>query len=235
MKFYFSLILTFLIVTFASAQSFFEKSDAFFSKYVADGAVDYKSISANEAELNSLVQDINTFSLTSKSDQEVMAFYINAYNILVIRGVVDHYPLKSPLDSEGFFDKRKYDVAGEKLTLNGIENQKLREVFNDARIHFVLVCAAQSCPKITNRAITPENLEQILDERTKISLNDPDFIQVDHAKKKAGISEIFKWYKEDFGGSSNFRDFLNQYRKEKIPEAYAIDHYPYDWSLNEKK
>ena len=63
--------------------------------------------------------------LSSASAESKKAFYINAYNLIVIYQVSKFYPLKSPLDKSGFFDKVKHQVAGEALTLNALELKTL--------------------------------------------------------------------------------------------------------------
>ncbi len=149
----------------------------------------------------------------------------------MIKGIIDNYPLRSPLDKGGFFDKTKYDLGGVSITLNDIENKKLRAKFGDARVHFVLVCGALGCPPIIAKAYTPENLENLLEAQTIKALNDSSFIRV--SKKKVAFSEIFKWYKEDFvTKGQNEIDFLNKYRKEKVPDNAKVTYYPYDWRLN---
>lgn len=227
----------FLIFIFAQSlsygQAFFEKADSFFGKYVKDGRVNYSAIKQNPEKLNMLVSKISSYSLEEKGKNEEKAFYINAYNILVIKGIIDNYPIKSPLDKEGFFDKVKYNVSGEMLTLNEIENEKLRAEFDDPRIHFVLVCAAIGCPELISNGYFPESLDKQIEQRTIATLKDPDFIRVKNDKVE--ISEIFKWYSVDFGGRQNYRTFLNKFRKDNLPSDASIDFYSYDWALNEKK
>jgi len=120
---------------------FYSKADAFFKTHVKNGLVDYNAITANPADLESLIKMIEQAEVATSGSKDYQAFYINAYNLQVINGIVTHN-LKSPLDKTGFFDKIKVTVAGEKLTLNDIENKKLRAVVKDARFHFVLVCGA---------------------------------------------------------------------------------------------
>ena len=216
------------------ASRFFSEADMFFSKHVKDHSVAYKAIRKNPGQLKTLVSTITAFDLKNADRNMEMAFWINAYNILVIQSVVNNYPLKSPLDVKGFFDTQKHLAAGEKLTLNEIENKKLRQKFGDARIHFVLVCAAQSCPPIINQAYFAATLDKQLDVRTKTNLNDDNFIQVDSNAKKVAISEIFKWYEEDFATDrKTVLQYINQYRNKKIPGDYDVGFYQYDWSLNE--
>ena len=63
-----------------------------------------------------------------------------------------------------------------KLTLNELENTIIRPQFNDARLHFALVCGAVACPPIIKQAYTPQNIEQLLNQQTKAAINNSDFI-----------------------------------------------------------
>ncbi len=213
--------------------NFFKDTDNFLKKYVIDGKIDYSSIEKNREELLKLTEQIKDYSFAGKSNQEIKAFWINAYNILVIKGIIDEYPVNSPMDIPGFFDSKKHLAAGEKVTLNQIENKKIRAVYHDARIHFVLVCAAVSCPPITNFAYQADKLDGQLQKQTIKAINDPDFIKVDKNKRTVAISEIFKWYSEDFkSNGKGYIDYINKYRKEKIPSGYKVEFYTYNWTLN---
>jgi hypothetical protein len=231
------LILSLVFVSCASEandmDSFFKKSDVFFKKYVANSKVDYAAVKSNSSDLEALLNLTENANLNGLTDNETKAFWINAYNLHVIKGVVAKYPVKSPLDVPGFFDKIQYTVAGNKITLNDIENKKIREKYNDARIHFVLVCGANSCPPIIEGAYFPETLEKQLNEQTKLALNNPNFIKV--SKGKVSVSQIFEWYKKDFiTKKSNEIDFINKFRTTKISSNSKLGYYTYDWTLNKK-
>ena len=230
------LSLTFIIISnIIIAQDFFAKSESFFAQHVSNGLVDYDAILDNPDDMDDLVKIIANADIESMKDQERKAFLINAYNISVIKGLVDSWPIDNPLNIEGFFEKEKHNIGGEKITLNEIENEKLRPIYNDARLHFVLVCGAISCPKIASFAYTPENLEAMLEERTKLALNNDEFIQVNDGKKIVKISEIFFWYSEDFKSEGqDYISFINQYRAKPIGADYVVDKYTYDWSVNKK-
>ncbi|MBL7857968.1 MAG: DUF547 domain-containing protein [Cyclobacteriaceae bacterium] len=175
----------------------------FMSKYVQNGSVDYKRIKQNIQEAEQLYTQLGEASLTGVQEKSKRSFYINAYNIVVIYWVARHYPLKSPLDQSGFFDKVKHKVAGEEMTLNTLEIKKLLDAYNDARIHFALACAAKSCPPLASFAFTPEMVDEQLNERTTAALNDKGWVRVDHGQKKVGLSKIFDWYKNDFNADKN--------------------------------
>lgn len=243
MKLKANLFLLIFILTgiIAQAQSqdklelFFKLSDYFLKRHVYKGLVNYQYSSKNSAEIELLHKTIQEVDLSAASDVEKKAFYVNAYNILVIYQVTQSYPLARPLDKEGFFDASYHDVAGERLTLNELETNKMLDVYNDPRFHFVLACAAISCPKLYNLAYQPQNVDELLEERTTLALNDDAFIVVDDATRTVKISQIFEWYKADFekSGTSTL-DFINQYRTSKIPTNYTIEFYQYDWKLNER-
>lgn len=215
--------------------SFFEKADAFFSEYVVEGKVDYQEIKKNGRKLDELVREIAELDLSNKrvTPEFLKAFYINAYNILVIKQVVGRYPIESPMDIEGFFNGITHEVMGDEMTLDELEKEILYEQFPDAKLHFVLVCAAKGCPPLASYSYQPDKLEKQLMERTGKVMNLDWFIRV--KENRVEISPIFSWYREDFVNSAkSVREFINLYRNKKIEENKEISFYEYDWSLNEK-
>ncbi len=228
------LSLTLAISTAQGTSEFFQKSDVFFKTHVKKGRVDYMSVINNKAALDGLLEMAAGISVTKEHVNDYQAFWINSYNLAVIKGIIDNYPIKSPLDIDGFFDKTTYDIAGQAITLNDIENKLLRMNFpKEPRFHFVLVCGGLGCPPIIDRAYLPATLNNQLEEQTKLALNDANFIQVDKGKVK--ISQIFEWYKSDFENDGSVVDFINTYRSQQLPEKAKVSYYPYDWTLNDLK
>ncbi|MBU2948727.1 DUF547 domain-containing protein [Zobellia uliginosa] len=228
--------LTTISATFGqSTADFFTKADAFFKTNVTDGRVNYSAIKTNSTDLDELLELAKHIKVDESNANEYQAFYINGYNLLVIKGIVDNYPLKSPLDVSGFFDGKKYEIGGNKTTLNDIENKLLRAKFpSEARFHFVLVCGGLGCPPIISKAYMPPTLDAQLEKQTTIAINNPQFIQFN--KNKVKISQIFEWYKGDFTqNGQSLVDFINKYKSEHLPEKTKVSYYPYDWTLNETK
>ncbi len=215
--------------------AFFSLADAFLKKNVENGKVHYKEINANFSEVESLYKVIEKMDLSSASDASKKAFYINAYNIIVIYQVSKYYPLKSPLDRSGFFDKVKHTIGGETMTLNALEIKKLVLTYKDPRIHFVLACAAKSCPPLASFAYQPDQLDKQLDTRTKLSVNNKEWLRLSAGNKQVSLSKIFDWYKKDFtmNGENTVLEFINKYRASPIPGSYTVSYYEYDWGLNE--
>ncbi|MEM9921941.1 MAG: DUF547 domain-containing protein, partial [Bacteroidota bacterium] len=211
-------------------QQFFDKANAFFQKNVENGLVPYADLK-NDGQLASLIDQVENAQLTNASDATKKAFFINAYNLQVIKAASDLYPINSVQTGGGFFDRMKVKVAGINLTLNKLEKQFLLAPYKDARLHFVLVCGALGCPPITNFAYRPELLDQQLDQQTRLAINDPNFIKVNG--QEAALSQIFQWYASDFGGNKKaVLSFINKYRSTPITPSAKITYYDYDWSLN---
>jgi hypothetical protein len=230
-----SIVLSQLNVYSTDIMGFTTKANAFLVRYVSNGLVDYGAIKKDPSDADNLYQQIGNMNLDNTDATTRKAFYINAYNIVVIYAVVRAMPIKSPMEVPGFFDGLKHRVAGEDLTLNELENKKLRQAYKDGRIHFALACAAQSCPPLASFAYTGERIEDQLRERTALTLNKKEWIRLHPAQKKVEVSKIFEWYKEDFISAGNPPlGWINQFRKEKIPLSFAVGFYEYNWTLNRK-
>jgi len=216
------------------SSSFFNDADQFFKANVTNGRVHYGKIKANPAKLNALVETIASTKVDASNKSEYQAFYINAYNLSVINGIVNKYPVAQPTAIPGFFDAKKVNIAGTKMTLNDIENKMLRKVFpKEARFHFVLVCAGLGCPPIINAAYKPATLEAQLSKQTTLAMDNPKFIRVNGSKVK--ISQIFEWYKKDFTQFGSIVEYINKYKTEKLPAKAKTSFYTYDWTLNDAK
>ena len=200
--------------------------------YVANGLVDYASIRKDPSIINQVSDYLRIAPINTFGPSELKAFYINAYNLIVIKQIADHYPVTSPMDISGFFDRYQHEVGGELLTLNELENERIRKVYADQRVHFVLVCAAVGCPLLASEPFRSEKIEQQLDNRTRKTLNDPTFLRSEN--HTILLSEIFKWYRDDFpSGSGALINWINGFLDAPLNTESELEYYSYDWSLND--
>lgn len=225
------LILTLPVLSIAQIKGFpefFDRTDSFMSVHVSFGRVDYQNM--NKAELDTLMAFIGSADFENEELQTKKAFLINAYNLVVIKQVIENYPVSSPMDVSGFFEVNVYKVGGEDMTLNHLENNVMRAKYPDPRYHFVLVCGAIDCPPIDSKAYRPENLEAHLEERTTKALNNESFVFEEDGK--VHLSQIFEWYAEDFGKNpKEVLAYINGYRTVPFTSS-KIEYYNYDWTLN---
>jgi hypothetical protein len=225
------LAITFSLLLFSLSvfsQNFFSDMEDFLIKRTSNGLVDYNSIKADPSQLNALLKQVANAS-AFKGDEE-KAFLINAYNLFVIKGIVANYPVEGPLKIDGFFDKQTFNLRGKKVTLNDLEKETLAKQFPDARLHFVLVCAAVGCPKLASFAYNGKELESQLESQTRKVINDPTFIRLNGPQ--AQVSQIFDWYAADFGGKDQVIPFIQKYLLKKVKLSPKYSFYEYDWSLN---
>lgn len=205
---------------------------------------DYANLKENPKNLEDYLNQLASAEPDKMSFYEQMAFWINSYNALIIKGVIDHYPTKSVQKVKlfgGFFSRLKFNVAGEMYSLNQIEHDIIRKEYVDARIHFALVCASKSCPPLENSVYQPDQIEEQLEEVTLKFISNPDKVRLDRDKRILYLSKIFKWYKEDFTeGYDGVKDFLADYLPQEdadfvVRKDVKIHYLNYDWSLNDKK
>ncbi|MDO1501545.1 DUF547 domain-containing protein [Winogradskyella maritima] len=207
--------------------------DELLQKYVSkEGNVNYKGFKSSHKELLgyiSVLQKLYPY-LDSLSREDKLAYWINAYNALTIDLILRNYPVKSIKDIKDPWDQRLWKFGDKWFNLNQIEHEILRKM-DEPRIHFAIVCASFSCPKLQNSAFTAENLDAQLTEATKSFLADPN--RNDLSEDRIAISKIFKWFKSDFTENGSVIDFLNQYSEVNISSNAKKTYKDYNWDLND--
>lgn len=230
--------------------------DSVLCSFVDDnGLVDYTGLQKDRNTLDVYIDSIGSVSPEThpkrfSTPTHQLAYWINAYNALVLRGITDAYPVDSVKDIQlfnGFFNRRTWKVGGQKITLDSIENDIIRPQFNDPRIHFVLNCGAMSCPPLENRAFTGRSLEKRLEKALVRFISNERFFTL--RGNHLLLSKIIDWYRSDFylkGRSisppensevdpliSYFIPYLDQSIKDQLRNpALQVQFFEYDWSLN---
>ncbi len=172
------------------------------------------------------------------------AFWINLYNALTVKVILDHYPVKSIFDiniSPGWFArgpwaKKLIKVEGRKLSLDDIEHRILRPIWKDPRVHYSLNCASLGCPNLSSEAFTKGNLERLLEEGARDYIN--HLRGVHFAGEKLVVSSIFKWFASDFGADSkalvtHLKKYSEANLRKRLQAVTKISAYEYDWRLND--
>lgn len=232
-------------------------------KYLdSSGRVEYAAWKANADDLKALDDYLNMIANASPDShpqlfptpRDAMAYWINTYNALVIRAVLEFWPIESVNDvksginfvrGQGFFSNRKYLVGGKRISLYDLENKKLRTL-NDPRIHFAINCASRSCPPIDRVAFRAADLDRRLDGRARAFINSDSNVRPDDGEKIVFVSRIFDWYEDDFVAAlpkgSTIIDYLLLYagpplaerlRRAKA-EGWKVRPLEYDWGVNKK-
>jgi len=196
------------------------------------GGVDYAALKADAEAMAKL--DRFLASVATMPESAGLADWLNAYNAIVVKSVVEAYPLRTVRDVDGFFDAKRHRVAGAQRTLDDIENRIVRPRFRDARVHFALNCAAKSCPALHGRAFRQGSLDRTLDRLVTRAVANRRHVRVADGELK--VSEIFHWFHEDFerdGGS--IRGWLESKGVDLsgVPASAEVGRITYDWRLND--
>uniref|UniRef100_A0A4W4EH91 Glutaredoxin domain-containing protein n=1 Tax=Electrophorus electricus TaxID=8005 RepID=A0A4W4EH91_ELEEL len=202
--------------------------------------------------------------LLSLSREEKLAFFINVYNALVIHGNLRLSFPKTMWQRYRFFNYVSYLIGGEVFTLQDIENGVLRgnrkgvtqllKPFsnNDPRlqvalpeveplIHFALNHGVKGCPPI--KVYSPQDIKGQLHSAAEAFLESSEGCVVDYVKREVKLSQIFKWYKVDFGGADEkllnwVVDHMGESEKKSRLKILLsagnvkVSYLLYDWSTN---
>lgn len=198
------------------------------------GNVDYQRAREVRADLDIYLDQVaRATPALFGSDEERLAFYINAYNALVIEGVLHYWPIASVEDVGSlhrFFREKRYPVAGTTVSLHGLETRVIRKY--DPRLHFALNCASASCPRLSIEPFRVETLDQQLESAVSAFINDPAHNRYDQAANTWHLSKIFEWYSQDFGGQNGVKALLLRHARTTWPDNATLAYLDYDWSLN---
>ena len=232
------LLMAMLLMPFpAAAELDIKNWNALLANAVIDGNVDYTQLEQN-LHFDALVEQIGITETGEMNRQQKLVFFINAYNILAARGILDGSSPNSVLGRYVYFKRDKYLVAGERITLHALEHELIRPL-KEPRIHFAIVCASQSCPILQSEAYNLQQLDQQLQAAAMDFINDQARNQFDATTGRAELSSIFKWFEEDFvEAAGSLQSYLApMIENEKVAdlleqEAFKISYSNYDWSLN---
>ncbi len=207
------------------------------ARHVADGRVAYGRL-RGDTDFSAYLQALqNATPADLDTDARRKAFYLNAFNACVLKGVIDHWPVTQVVKVPGFLDRLKYRLAGRELTLDQIENEILRPM-GDPRVHAALVNGARSAPRLREEAYLSARLDAQLDDQARRWVNDAQRNRLDRAGRKLALSKVFDWYRTDFERVGGAAGFVKQYVTADADRAwlgtgdYQIEYLRFNWEIN---
>lgn len=202
------------------------------------GFVSYRGFLGDSVQLNKYLDHLTNCPPSAKwTQEESLAYWINAYNAFTVKLIVDHYPVSSIKDIKkgvpfinSVWDIKFFEIGGKEMDLNEIEHTILRKQFEEPRIHFAIVCASRSCPSLLDEAYVAKKLEEQLHDQAVRFINDPSKNRIE--VKEIQISQIFNWFIKDFTKDMNLKSYIAQYSDRVFASDANVKHSDYDWSLN---
>ena len=223
--------------------------DELLSRYVTQrrgvNRFNYETFGASDrAILKAYLAALSTTPISDYNRQAQQAFWINLYNLLTVKVILEHYPVKSIYDISpdllppGPWSQTLVEIEGDALSLDDIEHRILRPIWSDPRIHYAVNCAAMGCPNLQPKAFTAENTEAMLDAAAREFINHRRAVNVSYGLLR--VSSLYDWYQEDFGGSeagvfAHLRKYGNERVQGYLQDRSKVDNYHYDWTINSPK
>ena len=179
------------------------------------------------------------------SQEDRLAFWINAYNAVTLEGILREYPTSSirnhtNLVGYNIWDHLLLRVGSQKVSLNEMEHDILRKM-GEPRIHFAIVCASIGCPRLLNEAYVPERIGDQLTTNARHFFSQAANFRVDDQTGAVYLSAILQWFAKDFGETEADRlatlaPYLpsDEAREQIASDGVSINYLDYDWSLNEQ-
>jgi hypothetical protein len=207
----------------------------------ADGWVDYAGFQRDTELLDAYLAALAHVDLDSMTRDEKLATLINAYNAFTIRLILDFadgdtFPSIKDIPANKRWKHQRWWLGGKLVSIDQIEHEMIRPVFGEPRVHFALVCAAYSCPKLRNEAYTPGSLEEQLADQTAYVHSHDRWLRVDG--DTVYLTRLYDWYGSDFEtDGQTVRDFVSA-QSEAASAAFArgadVEWIDYSWALNSR-
>ena len=205
-----------------------------------DGFVDYDALKQDRAKLDDYLKQLADAPFDELGRDEKLALLINAYNAFMLDLVLRDWPIDNITDDlDNPFDSKNWTLAGEKVSLNMVEHEKIRPNFKEPRIHWAVVCGAFSCPKLRNEAYTGDNLEAQLADQTKYVFSHPRYIKFEGNRLE--LTKILDWYGDDFKQSAGSVLEYVARQRDDVKQAMAdgndlkVSYIDYQWLVNDRK
>lgn len=177
---------------------------------------------------------------------QALAYWLNAYNAgaLLVAGDAYERNRDTVLRVPGAFTTPMIEVAGESLSLDGVEHGKIRR-FGDPRIHSALVCGSVSCPTLRSQPFDGDGLQSTLEDQMRTFMASGGAVR---DADRLVLSRIFLWYGADFVRPDRMPTVLPARRRRLalalanwLPaelaawvraEGPSVSFLPYDWTLS---
>jgi hypothetical protein len=203
------------------------------------GEVDFAALARRRDDLDTYVRHVAAVPLADLPDGAPrLAHMINAYNALSIYNVLQS---GIPDTHAGwakvrFFVLRRLEIGGAVMSLYAFENDVIRpyaRARGDPRVHFALNCSARSCPVLPQQPFSAAALDGELERETRAFFARPQNFRVDADTRTVWLSELLRFYAEDFvpQPAASLLDYANRYAPRPAPADFELRFTPYDWTI----
>jgi hypothetical protein len=229
---------------------------------VRDGLVYYRALKGERGRLDRYIGSLNVPAATYKGwpPAQQMAFWVNAYNAVILQTVINHYPIRArsasyPANSirqiPGY-EQAAFRAAGRGVTLEQIEKTILPD-FKEPRLYLALGRGALGSGRLRSEAYTGDRLEKQLTELQQEFVSDRQMLRVDRLTGQISVTPIISWREQEFIAAYDHADPIFAERspierailtfikpgllpleKEFVQQnTFKITFHEFDWRLND--
>jgi hypothetical protein len=205
--------------------------DELLDLYVRDGFVYYNALRLERGKLDRYVASLGgpaATALAQGSADAQKAFWINAYNALVLRTVIDHFPIRgraadyppgSVRQVPGAFEKAAHRVAGRTVSLDSIEKDILVGL-GDARALLALGRGSYGGGRLRSEAFDAATLDDQLTAVAAETVTRTELVRIQAADNLLSVSPLFSWREAAFVQS--FAEKSKPIFKDRSPLERAV-------------
>ncbi len=218
--------------------SFHDKFAELLKDFVDEqGMVDYTTLRRQRLKLKALLREFDNLDPSEYRTwpkEDKIAFWLNAYNIQMLKIITYNYPIQSPrylrlypgwgpnsiLHIKGIWTDYKFLVMDEEFTLSEIDKRFFRKEFDDPRIFFAVSNGSMSSPPLRNEPYYEHRLNEQLDDQVRRFLSSPPAFRIDKEKRIVYLSSLFQI-------SSYGKEFIGKFAidkkfKDQSPTTRAV-------------
>ena len=231
---------------------------------VRDGFVYYRALQSSRGALDRYVASLNVAPATYDgwSREARMAFWVNAYNAIVLQTIVGRYPIRGTSSAyppssirqiPGAFDQTTHRIAGRTVTLDEIEKKILAE-FQEPRLALALGRGAVGSGRLKSEAYTAARLPEQLETIQAEFVTKQRLLKVDRSAGEVATTALVSWHESEFVAAyaskaperfaarspieraliAFITPHLLPLEKEFLDEnQFKVSFQPFDWRLND--
>jgi len=211
--------------------------DSVLNAHVKDGYVDYPQLKKNSRFQKYLVllESFEPSTLETKDHQ--VAFWINTYNSLALKMVVNGTTPVNAVGRMKFYRTTEHKIGKRKYDLNSIKS--ILEELEDPRVLFTIVDASYAAPVLKNEIYRALSINQDLDDAVFAFVNDNRKNRFLPNLRIAKLSKIFERNQSMFGqNNTDLLSWIGRYHENEdvaddlIDGRFEVDYLDYEYSIN---
>ncbi len=207
------------------------ETETFLSEKTKEGLYHYEDVSASdESKIDTILNHYQNIDLENRDSTFLKIYYLNLYELMFIKQIASHQPIAYITDVKDFFTKKIFTIDAKSYSMNSLRKQKIKPLFSNPSYLLLIPYGGYSDHCFDGKPFVQQEFNEQTKSKLIRILSDNKFIRIKPASELILIPELFLWFKEEFGDTSQVRQYINKHREE-LPNNYKIEYYPWSWKV----